>query len=369
MSLSAPVADVGGRRERLLRSASARGLDAVIVTRPELIFYFSGVEPYPGEPGALAMRGDGATLIWSGASPEDLAEGIEVLSYDPYAEVRRGQDGFDAVAAAAVKRLRLLSGHVGLDGDSRPPWLRADASCAADVIAALTREKSPQEVELISLNLGFNDQAFAAVAQRLRAGCSDLDVFDWCCSALARGSGGPVSYDGNIGLGRASDYFDAQPSGVTAAPGDALFVDLYCRIAHYVGDSTRSFAVGSAAPWIRDAHGRLEQALEEIAPHLRPGMQAASVDRSCRGLLDDAVEGGVFPHHTGHGVGLRAHEPPYLIPGSQDVLRVGDVICVEPGLYFPGRGGLRLEEVFLVTDDGGQCLTGFPRALTEVEVG
>jgi Xaa-Pro aminopeptidase len=93
------------------------------------------------------------------------------------------------------------------------------------------------------------------------------------------------------------------------------------------------------------------------------------VDRSCRGLLDDAVEGGVFPHHTGHGVGLRAHEPPYLIPGSQDVLRVGDVICVEPGLYFPGRGGLRLEEVFLVTDDGGQCLTGFPRALTEVEVG
>lgn len=368
MSLSAPAAELCGRRERLLRSASTRGLDAVIVTRPELIFYFSGVEPYPGEPGALFMRGDGATLVWSGASPEDLAEAIEVLSCDPYAEVRRGRDGFDRVAASAVDGLGLRGTQVGLDRDTRPSWLSTDATSVVDALSAITRAKSPREVELIGANLRLNDQAFAAVAERLHVGSSDLDVFDWCCSLLARGSGGPVSYDGNIGLGQAGDYFDAQPSGVTATPGDALFVDLYCRINHYVGDSTRSFSVGPAPAWMRDAHGRLEQALQEIAHELRPGAQASSVDGTCRRLLDGAVEGGVFPHHTGHGVGLCAHEPPYLVPGSQEVLRVGDVICVEPGLYFAGRGGLRLEEVFLVTDDGGQCLTGFPRSLTEVDI-
>ena len=367
-SPSALSAEVGRRRDRVLRAVTAASLEAVLVLRPELIFYFAGVEPYPGEPSALLMRGDETLLVWPGSPPADLVDGVLVASYDVYADARRGQDTFARVAASAVERLRLTGAPVGLDTESRPLWLQADAVSTVSAISAVTRSKSAHEVDVIRANLALNDRAFASVAQRLRPGSTDFDVLDWCCGTLARESGGPVSYDGNIGLGRAGDFFDAQPCGNAATPSAPLFVDLYCRIQHYVGDSTRSFTVGPAPAWVRDAHGRLEQALGAVEREMHPGARAATLDQTCRDLLDGAVEGGVFPHHTGHGVGLLAHESPYLVPGSEQQLRPGDVVCVEPGLYFAGRGGVRLEEVYLITDDGSRPLTGFPHVLTESEV-
>lgn len=361
-------AEICERRDRLMRSASIAGLEAVLVARPELIFYFTGVEPSPGGPSALLIRGDEATLVWPGTPPEAQVDGVEVVSYDVHADARRDPDSFQRVAGSAVERARLAGGRVGLDADTRPLWLSAEVVNAVGAIAAVTRRKSAHEVQVIENNLALNDRAFASVAQRLRPGSTDFDVFDWCCGTLARASGGPVSYDGNIGLGRASDYFDAQPCGASAAPGDPLFVDLYCRIKHYVGDSTRSFSVGPAPAWARDAHKRLEHALETVEREMRPDAHAAKLDQTCRDLLDGAIEGGVFPHHTGHGVGLFAREAPYLVPRSEEQLRPGDVVCVEPGLYFAGRGGVRLEEVYLITNNGSRRLTGFPYVLTEVEV-
>jgi Xaa-Pro aminopeptidase len=101
-----------------------------------------------------------------------------------------------------------------------------------------------------------------------------------------------------------------------------------------------------------------------VEAKLGPGVPAAELDQVCRTTLEREDRPGHFPHHTGHGVGLLPHEPPYLIPGSSDVIHSGDVICVEPGLYFPGRGGVRLEEVYYITDDGIRPLTRYPRRLT-----
>jgi Xaa-Pro aminopeptidase len=218
---------------------------------------------------------------------------------------------------------------------------------------------------VIEADLAMNDIAFRAVADRFAVGATDFDVLDWCSGALARAAEEPIVYAGNIGLGERGDFFDAQPGGAVAEPGDSLFVDLYCRIGHYVGDSTRCFSAGPAPEWLRAAHGRLERALDALDAEVRPGAVAGAIDRRCRELVDARSAGGVFPHHVGHGVGLRAHEPPYLVPGSRDELRPGDVVCIEPGIYVAGRGGVRLEEVYLVTDDGARALTRSARVLTE----
>jgi Xaa-Pro dipeptidase len=95
---------------------------------------------------------------------------------------------------------------------------------------------------------------------------------------------------------------------------------------------------------------------------LVPGARAADIDAATRTAA--AVRGQSYPHHTGHGLGLRAPEPPFLVPGSDDVIRAGDVIAIEPGHYVPGVGGMRLEDVFLVTDARPQRLNDFPRRLT-----
>jgi Xaa-Pro aminopeptidase len=363
---STPTAtEIASRRERLgglLRGAS---VDALAITRPELIFYLAGAEPYPGDPAALLLKGDEAILVWPEAVPHGLASGIETITYDPYAGARQATDGFVQQAASAAALLGLGRCHVGRDVDAVPSWLPCDGVELGDLLSDLTRSKSDAEVGVIAANLAANDRAFAVVAQRLASGCSDLDVLDWCCSALSQASTGPVAYEGNIGLGPRGDYFDAQPGGAIARDGDSLFVDLYCRIDHYVGDSTRCFAVGSAPAWLRDAHAVLEQALHAMEQHLRPGAVAGELDRRCREFVDAKARRALFPHHVGHGIGLRAHEPPYLVPGSRDCLRPGDVVAIEPGLYFAGRGGARLEEVYVITEGAARRLTRHPWALME----
>jgi Xaa-Pro dipeptidase len=357
----APEGEIAQRRERLAATVAAAGLDGIVASAPHHIYYLTGAEPWPGAAAALLARGDRAVLVWPGDAPEQLAEPLDVLSYDPYARARGARDDAASACAEAARRLDLRGRRIGVDGAAG--WVGGESAEA--VFAALLRPKSPHELAVIGANLAANDRAFAAVRDRFGPGACDLDVFAWCVDALAAEAAAPVAYEGNIGMGAAGDYFDAQPCGAVAAPGASLFVDLYARVNHYIGDSTRTFSAGAAPQWLRDVHARLEDALDELQPLIRPGAVAGELDRRCRELLDDSVPGAAFPHHTGHGVGLGPHEAPHLVPGSRDVLRVGDVVAVEPGLYVPGVGGARLEEVYAVTDDGARPLTRFPRTLTE----
>lgn len=359
-----PSAELALRWDRLGTAIADAGHEAVVAAEPQHIFYLTGAEPWPGTPAVVLFRGGRAVLVWPGDAPEDLAVPVEVVSYDPYARARGDGDDIVAACAAATRRLDLLGRRVGLDGAVPAVWVSGESD-ASGLLADLLRPKSAHELGLIAADLAANDRAFAAVRDRFGPGASDLDVFEWCVGALAREAGGPVAYDGNIGLGAHGDDFDAQPCGEVAAEGSSLFVDLYPRVQHYVGDSTRTFSAGRAPGWLRDVHGRLEGALDALEALIRPGAVAGELDRRCRELLDGSVPGAAFPHHTGHGVGLAPHEPPHLVPASRDVLSVGDVVAVEPGLYIPGVGGARLEEVFLVTEDGAWPLTSFPRTLTE----
>jgi Xaa-Pro dipeptidase len=364
VSAAAATPETGARRERLARALAGAGFGAAAVVAPELVYYLTGAEPYPGEAAALLVRDDRAVLVWPGEAPGAVDDAVEVASYDRYAAARGRGDGFGAVAGGAAAALGLAGRRVAVDADARPAWLSGEAA-GSPLFGRLTRPKSASEVGAIAANLAANDQAFAAVAARLAAGSTDLDVLDWCTGALSRAAGRPVSYVGNIGLGPRGDDFDAQPVGAVVTEGASLFVDLYPRIGHYVGDSTRSFCAGSAPAWLDDAHARLEHALETVAALLVPGAVAGDLDRICREALAAAAPAAAFPHHTGHGIGLTAHEAPYLVPGSRDRLEPGDVVAVEPGLYVAGHGGVRLEDVFVVSDDGARPLTTFPRTLTE----
>lgn len=359
-----PGAELALRWERLGSAVASAGYDAVVAAEPHHIFYLTGVEPWAGTPAALLVRGDRGVLVWPGDAPEDLPAPLEVLSYDPYARARRNGDDIAAACTAAARTLDLRGRRVGVDGAVPSAWVAGEPG-ASGLFAELLRPKSAHELWLIAANLAANDRAFAAVGDRFGPGASDLDVFEWCVGALAREAGAPVAWEGNIGLGANGDFFDAQPCGALAGEGSSLFVDLYARVHHYVGDSTRSFSAGQAPAWLRDVHGRLEHALDALEAMIRPGAVAGELDRRCREVLEGSVPGAAFGHHTGHGVGLAPHEPPHLVPGSRDVLQPGDVVAVEPGLYVPGVGGARLEEVFLVTEDGAWPLTTYPRALTE----
>lgn len=362
-----PLPRLQERAERIRAAVAERDAETAIILRREHIFWLTGHEPPDDDAAAAVVTPRHVLLLWPDEPPDELAAETIVETYDGHAaslgDARRGQH---AVGRSFMERALRRPGL--LDKDSIPPWLheigapiRAESAFLAQVI----RRKGREELAVVERNLAANDKAFERVARSFAAGATDLDIFAWTVETLARETRGPVAWEGNIGLGEAGDYFDALPTGVVAATGDVLFVDLYPRIDHYVGDSTRCFVAGDAPDWANRIHEALEAAIIAVEQRLRPGAIAGELDAACRAILDARGFGEYFPHHTGHGVGLFAHEPPYLVPESRDVVQEGDVVTVEPGVYLPGRGGLRLEEVYAIENDAARPLTTYPKALTE----
>jgi Xaa-Pro aminopeptidase len=324
-------------------------LDRPLLVRvPEHIYYLTGHEPLRDAPAALVIDKTHVHGLWADAVPDGLPPWVESETYAvwPSDETAAAHGLGEGVA-------RLCPGAATDDAlEGRAPFRQ------------LMRRKSHAEIAAVERNLLANDAAFAAIAETLRAGTTDHDVFAAGLLALAREAGGPVAWDGCIGLGSHGDDLEAQPCGAIAADGDVAFVDLYPRRHHYAGDSSRAFAIGRAPAWAEPLHALLVEALEAVERLLHPGASAATLDAACRGILDGNRAGAVFPHHTGHGLGVFAQEAPFLVPGSTDVLAVGDIVAVEPGLYRPGVGGMRLEDAWEITPDGPRRLNAFPRELT-----
>jgi Xaa-Pro aminopeptidase len=353
------AAGLAARVERL-RARLAHG-GAWWITRRQHVRYLTGVLPLAEYPATLLVTADAVAALWPGEAPAIAPDWVDGRVYDPW------DGGGHAMAARSDELLRdygLAGARLLFDSDSVPLALaRAITPVAgADIFAEHVRGKESEEVEAIRRNLAGNDAAFARIGRELRAGASDLDVAAWAVAELSAHAGAAVAYEGNVGLGVAGADPEAQPAGRVAASGDLLFVDLYPMRDGYAGDSARSFAVGAPDDWASRAHERLVRALEVVERHLQPGFPVAELDRLCREAAADG-DGATYPHHSGHGLGLFGQERPFIVPGSDDRLESGDVIAVEPGAYRPGHGGMRLEDVFLVTAQGCERLNSAPREL------
>jgi Xaa-Pro aminopeptidase len=148
------------------------------------------------------------------------------------------------------------------------------------------------------------------------------------------------------------------------AEGDAVVVDIGGTLDGYCSDCTRNYVVGSSAPeGLRQAHDALEAAQRAACEAVRPGVTAEAVDAAARDVLADAGLAERFIHRTGHGIGLEEHEEPYIVAGNQLRLEPGMTFSVEPGVYLPGRFGLRIEDIVVVTDDGAERLNTIDRGL------
>lgn len=149
--------------------------------------------------------------------------------------------------------------------------------------------------------------------------------------------------------------------------GDAVVVDFGGRQEGYCSDTTRMFVVGEAPDGFDDAYAVLREAQEAAVAAVKPGALAESIDAVARSIIDDAGHGPYFIHRTGHGIGLDPHEAPYLVEGNETLLDVGMAFSVEPGIYLPGRWGMRLEDIVTVTDAGVEPLNRSDHAVRLVE--
>jgi Xaa-Pro aminopeptidase len=238
-------------------------------------------------------------------------------------------------------------------GDPHGDWFAQVAGrCtgSGDLLADERSAKDVVEQALIADNVARLGRALEALSQLIQPGYSELELW----SALADELASPddsIELAGNLASGPRTLEPDPHAVDRHIENGELVLLDAYPRIGGYHADLTRTWACGEIDPRLGRVYDAVLAALAAVAMHLRPGALGGDLDRVARSELESHGLPGDFPHHTGHGFGVKQQEPPWLRPGSTDVLRADCVIAVEPGCYLEGLGGVRIEQDFLVRDD------------------
>jgi Xaa-Pro aminopeptidase len=233
-------------------------------------------------------------------------------------------------------------------------------------IRRLRRTKSETEVDMLQRAAAITDSAGEEVIARLRAGQTELEV------ALMLGTiigelGGTLSFQSLVQSGPNSALPHLRPTSRQLSAGDFVLLDFGAAFDGYKADTTRMVVIGEPSARHAEIHQLVLDAHDAAIAAVRAGVTTGDVDAAARRVIDAAGYGKQFFHRTGHGLGLEAHEDPSLDPGSSTVLETGMVFTVEPGVYIPDWGGVRIEDDVLVEEDGCRVLTKQDRSLRVIQ--
>ncbi|HEX9680384.1 MAG TPA: M24 family metallopeptidase, partial [Anaerolineales bacterium] len=209
--------------------------------------------------------------------------------------------------------------------------------------------------------------ALEAALARIRVGMTEREFATELTLELYRAGSDPeLPFAPIVASGPNSAMPHAVPTDRRLQSGDLLIVDWGASVRGYFSDLTRTFALGDVDPELERIHRLVVQANSAGRDAVRPSATCASVDAAARQVIESAGYGAAFPHRTGHGLGLEAHEPPFIRGDNPVVLEPGMTFTVEPGVYLSGRGGVRIEDNIVVTEAGADTLSDFPRELRRI---
>lgn len=227
------------------------------------------------------------------------------------------------------------------------------------LVGALRMVKDAGELAALKASAGVADRAMQAGFAAIRPGLTETQVAQAMRDSFAA-EGAAVAF--TLCASGPNGAFPHHSTGDRVLQeGDAIVFDIGAGYGGYPSDITRMAAVGSLPAGYDEVHQVVERAWQAAAEAARPGVKAHVVDDAARKVITDAGYGEYFVHRTGHGLGLEIHEPPYLTSSSQTVLQEGMVFSIEPGIYIPGRFGIRLEDIVILHADGVEILSTLPR--------
>ena len=214
---------------------------------------------------------------------------------------------------------------------------------------------------LIETAVEIADRAMASVAARIKPGMTEARIA-WELEVEMRGMGaeGPA-FDIIVGTGANGALPHHRADDTVVRRGDAVVIDMGANYEGYNSDLTRTFYVGEPDDEFMEIYSIVLQAQETAIREVRPGMMGKEVDEIARKVIEGAGYGEEFGHGLGHGVGLAVHERPMAVPTSEDVIEDGMVFTIEPGIYIPGWGGVRIEDIVAMEDGRARVLTGSPK--------
>ncbi|MEM7303191.1 MAG: M24 family metallopeptidase [Pseudomonadota bacterium] len=233
-------------------------------------------------------------------------------------------------------------------------------------VGALRMRKDDREYQLLKENALINDRAMQAGFAALKPGMKETEVADIIRAHHA--SEGARTEFSIVGTGGNGAFPHHATGSTLLKEGDAVVIDVGARKDGFPSDMTRMAVIGSAPDGYQAVHDIVNHAVEAALSATMPGIKAKEVDAAARDIIAQAGYGEFFVHRTGHGLGIEVHEPPYITATSETVLDEGMVFSIEPGIYLPGRFGIRLEEIVILRADGPEILSELPRDVFIAEV-
>ncbi len=228
---------------------------------------------------------------------------------------------------------------------------------------ALRRVKHPEELACVREACRISAEAFARVAERIRPGMTEMQLRILLDAAQLEAGAEELAFPAMVAFGERTSLCHAAAGRRVLQAGDVILMDFGCKVGGYCADMTRMAVLGRAPDKLRTAYEAVLEAQEKALEAIHPGARCCDVDAAARQHLEALGYGARFGHGLGHGIGLDVHERPTFDPVCADALEPGMVMTVEPGVYFPGEGGVRVEDTVLVTERGCELLTCAGREL------
>lgn len=351
------VSDVEARVSRVRDALRAVDANALLVTGSANVRYLSG---FTSPEDALVLVTDRDAILITDAryatqAPDESALPVEIVRDASALVAQRVRDRRLAIEAEHLTIARLGKLRSKLD---------ADPVETIGIVEGLRRVKSRAEIALVREATRITDEALVQVAPLVRVGARESDIaFELERAFRERGASSafPIivasGVRGALPHGEASDRIIEQRELVT--------IDLGARYRGYCADMTRTLFVGEPSERMRGVYAAVLEAQQQALATVRPGITGKELDAVARKVLERRGFGEAFVHSLGHGVGIDVHEAPTLSPRSDDVLEPGMLVTIEPGAYLPGVGGVRIEDLVLVTSDGCETLSKSPKQSAE----
>ena len=355
-------------RERMAET----GTGLVAIAPGSHMDWVLGFHPHPDERPCLLLIGpEKEAFLMPALNAEGSREFTDVEFFDwadHQGPVAALNDALAAIGATAP-------GLVALDETMRADFalLLLDALPAEtrraftpETLGGLRMRKDAAEYKALKMNAGIADRAMQAAFAAIRPGMTENEVAAAIRAHFTSEGASPQFWI--VGAGGNGAFPHHSASGRVIQPGDAVVIDIGGRKQGFPSDITRMAVIGEAPEGYGQVHSIVEKAVQAALKAARPGVPAKEVDAAARKVITDAGYGEYFVHRTGHGMGIDGHEPPYVTATSETILEEGMVFSIEPGIYLPGRFGIRLEDIVILREDGPEILSELPRDAHFVQV-
>ena len=344
---------------------AAQGIDALLVTSPHDWYYLTG---FSGEAGALVIGRSNVTLITDGrfiTQAKDETQGVRIVQhkvglYGAVGEFLRGADlrrvGFDPAqfTVAQYKATRTAAGK------------RSKLVAVTGLVSALRVKKDSQELAQMRKAAILASEVVEHAIGVLKPGVRELEVAaEIEFQMRRRGASGPA-FESIVAFGERAALPHARPTAKRLRKNELVVLDLGAILGHYCSDITRTVYAGTAPKRVKEWYKAVLEAQSAAIAAVRAGVTAGDVDDAARSTLAKYNLDRFFVHSTGHGLGLEVHEDPRVARGQKARLLPGTVITIEPGIYIPGVGGIRIEDDVAVHEDRSEILTRAKRDFIEL---